>query len=564
MNQRIHSILVTAIIIALFTAATINAAAIVIDEPPNNLDPKTATSTHFLDGKSSAVIEETIASMSYGPRMQLAKKFGLDTIRGKKLNLDADGGKSSITVADRPVGTDPYGETDPSIAVKPNNANIIVAVSQQDSTGTCLVHFSLNHGETWSDKKNLPLTSGPNTYCYDPVVRYSPSSAKVYASYLEMKWDPYMGNYKYSVLVSTSITNGATWTAPVYALEGSPGYINYDSPRLDVHTFWPGVAALVYVTATKYHSGGTDIVFTRSTNAGLSWNAPLSLATTTGNPMIQGSRPIGGKATTVANGNVTVCWYNSGTDGGYYGDFSIRCRNSKNSGASFGSEVTAFDTSNYDASWGATLFETPYYLGPNSQYGSFWESMFPSIITTPDGVLHMVFTASVVDSSSSPSSSENGNIYYVKSSFPYTRWSRAMQLNDDGYGMAQGMPTITAKRTTGGSILTAFWEDHRNSQYENPGVYCGSYGYNCLYDIYYASTNPGWGPDPYGGYGSNPNHKVTDASSVSSAYGANRLDSSTSKVIADRFTHVIWTDRSTATYYYDYYSANVYSDQVVS
>lgn len=192
MEKKKLNLLVTALVIALFSAvAAVSAAAdednAVIDQDQiSNQIPDAVPLKPFLEGASPAEIEETIAKMSYVPSIYLAQKYGITTIRGKKVDLDrgvSKGAPSPRTLADRPVGADPMiAENEPSIAVKPNNSNIVVAASHSIPGTPCVAYYSLDHGETWSAKVNLPLPA--STYCSDPVVRWAPDSTRVYAAYM--------------------------------------------------------------------------------------------------------------------------------------------------------------------------------------------------------------------------------------------------------------------------------------------------------------------------------------------------------------------------------------------
>jgi hypothetical protein len=520
-----------------------------------------AVSEKFLDGKSNKEKEEIISKLSVGPLYYFAKLYGIDSIQGKKLNFETDGSGSpspKILFADRPVGTDPkLWENEPSIATKPNNANVVVAASHKYPYSTsptirCVAYRSSDGGETWSSSVQLPLLS--NTICSDPVVRWAPDSSKVYAAYMS-----YSGTNSY-VVVSKSIDNGATWSSPVIALTAPAGEL-MDKPWLDVHTFWNNLdtANKVYISATRFGSSTQSIVFTRSTNGASSFSPYSSLVTTNYNPTVQGSRPIGGKSFSSTSGDVLVCWYDSQGDGWLTGVFDIKCRTSTNYGSSFGSTTTAANDKAY---------ELEYYLaGPTDpsdiEYHRWWGGMFPSIIITYDGVAHIVFTADPIDAKDYWG--EAGDIFYTKAPRPYTTWtSSARERVNENTWQAQGYATITAKRVSGGSILTAFWEDHRNSPYLTPSNEdCGyglgqGKGYNCYYDIYMTSTSPG-GVD----WNANPSKRVTDASSMSEYFGfiGDYIDSSTSKISSDTTAHVVWTDKSDVTSVFNA-DDDIYADRV--
>lgn len=491
--------------------------------------------TPFLAGKSPQEIEDRISKMSGAPMFLLAEKHGIKTVKGKSIAQMAKSVPAPRAIQDRPVGVDPdKHENEPSIAVKPNNPNVVVVASHSfpNTPENCAVFRSTDKGETWSDRISLPLRFSTD-FCSDPVIRYVPNSSAVFVAYMSIRDDGSTAD----IMVSKSTNDGSTWGTPKIAIEGNDTTFP-DKPWLDVHTFatLTAASARLYVTATAFDSGGNDrIVLARSINSGTSFLAPQTLASTTSaGPVIQGSRPIGGKFSSSSSGTVLACWYNSNDDGWLNGSFSIRCKSSADNGVSFGPETIAANSANIGK------FELPFFLGPDSFYHRWWAGMFPSMIISKDNTAHLVFTADPVEGSDD---SEDGDIYYIRSlAPPYSSWSVPNKISDDTTNKAQGYPTITSKRIVGGSVLVANWEDHRNSPASGPipGIECGgdgTDGRNCIYDTFSAITNPA--------FLTHPNQRVTDASSVSDfIFLGDYIDSSTSRTTSDRTAHVVWTDRS--------------------
>lgn len=508
----------------------------------------------FLDGKTKDQVSNVIEKMSFKPSLDFAKKFGITKIHGKDITKMAS--KSTGTpksFMDVGVGTDPTQfQDEPSVAAKPNNTAIIIGASNDfggTSTGACAAYRSSDGGQTWI-KSFLPLKLAGDT-CSDPIVRWAPDSSKVYATYISYNLAAGTSN----IVVSKSFNNGVSWGSPVIAIPGSTSTFT-DKPWADVHTFVSNVNTnyRLYVTATLFNSDGSiNIGFTSSNNNASSFGTVKLLATSsTGTPVLQGSRPIGGKSTSSSAGDVLVCWYNSDTDGFLTGSFSNHCRDSTNYGSTFSPEITSFESSTYG------LFELPYYLGPSAQFHRWWGGMFPSMIVTGDGTAHMVFTADPVDPNANPATAEDGDVFYFTSVPPYTTWSPPTKLNDDYSGQAQGFPTITAKLLSNGYSLVASWEDHRNSPFSVPTGYdCGSNGnaLNCFYDTYSAQTNPSWS--------SSPNTKINDIQSLSDfIFVGDYIDSSTSRLNpTNNYAQVMWTDRRTKTTIFDDQS-NIYTDKV--
>ncbi len=507
----------------------------------------------FLSGQDKATQEEVLSEMSEKPMYLLAIANGITTIHGKSIALNSNNRPNTDTqspTADVPVGVDPnLQENEPSIAAKPDNAKVVVAASHTLPGPECSAYRSLDGGMTWTST-NLPVKKSDD-FCSDPVVRWAPDGSTVYAAYMSIRADFSTAD----IVVSKSLDKGATWKPPVVAISGSPGVIFPDKPWLDVHTAFngPNVNKMVYVTSTRFTSVGNDIAFARSVNGASSFEPKKILASSSGPfaPVLQGSRPIGGKPTSGTMGNVLVCWYNSGTDGFINGSFSIKCKSSTDYGQNFGTGITAMDTSTFGN------FEIPYWLGPFSQFHRWWGGMFPSITISSDGVARMVFTAAPVDNNANPGTGENGDIYYIESvAPPYDIWTGPFPMNTDaliltgppGDNRSQGYPTITVKQTSSGPITVVAWEDHRNSPTAPiPGIECGfggpgvDPGINCIYDTFYTKD-----------LGST-NVKLDTIRSVSDyLFIGDYIDSSASKVQADARAHVIWTDRRTKTSEFDY------------
>nr|BAJ49348.1 hypothetical protein HGMM_F01D06C15 [Candidatus Caldarchaeum subterraneum] len=476
------------------------------------------------------------------------------SLGGKTITLPSAQQLDFSLLSNQPVGVSGYSENEPSIAVRPNNPSFVVAAMHYYGTPNCASFRSADGGMTWTGPTPLPLPSPPTGYvvwCSDPVVRYSPDGSKVYAAYMAIFCDPDdCDNTIYShIVVSRSTNNGQSWGAPVIAIPGGSTRFP-DKPWLDVHRFFPGGTTnnRVYVTTTVFTDTGCQIEFTSSTNGGTSFAPSQVIASSDGcDPVVQGSRPIGGRAVSSSTGYVLVCWYNSEDDGWLVGKFDIRCRTSSDYGLNWGSEVAAVDD---------MYSELTYWLGPSCSYHRWAGGMFPSIMIGPDGVAHMVFTADLTrphpfdDGSGCDESGdedgdniddepgadeEAGDIFYVRSAGPpYTTWSRPHMVSDDYPGFAQGYPTVNVRVVDGVPIVFVAWMDHRVSSWT---------GYpNILYSIFASWTYPGrWG-------WWEPNVEISNVESMSDLWFiGDYIDSSTANT-GTPFVHVIWTDRSDKTH----------------
>ena len=463
------------------------------------------------------------------PMLMMADRLRVTEIRGKSIKTKQTpkrGGRGKrlgdVPVADHPTAD----ENEPAVATNPKAKKRLVAGYHFiTDIARCHARRSSDGGRTWSAPVVMPQLTGESE-CSDPVVAYSPDGSRVFYAYMDLKFFIFDSTVTtdFDILVSYSDDDGATWVGPFIALQGVQGVFDYDKP-------WIGTpddaSSYVYVTATRFDAAAPfacSIVFTRSVNKGSSYGPPQTLDASPGacgegaSPVVQGSRPAGGK-----RGSVLVAWYHSGTDGWLTGSFHIRTRHSADYGSSFGPVVDAVT----DAS------ETPFWKGPFNCYERWWGSMFPDVELDPKGGGHIAYTH---DPAAGNETAEVGDIRYVRSAgAPHTSWSAPRTVNDDGTVSAQGYVAIDIKSEgTGQSAKPhATWEDHRLPLEAAVGAECPFFPdvENLEYDIFY-STRRGstW----------SPNVRVSDRSSRSDfIFNGDYIDLTTTT--GGLFT--IWTDR---------------------
>jgi hypothetical protein len=457
----------------------------------------------------------------------VARELGVTEIRGKSLNQQgATAHNSPKRLVDVPIANTGFNEEQPALATSPKNKKLLVEgnlVFLGDVR--CEERHSSDGGMTWSAPFLMPQLSGDGQ-CANPVLVYAPDGRRVYYAYMDIKF----ATTDWDIVVSYSDNNGATWSEPVTALEGTPGTFFYDKPWIGTPDDDP---LILYVTATRFDlGGGCHIVFTRSTNGGTAYAEPQTLDSSPGcnrfTPsvqVVQGSRPSGGKF-----GNVVVAWYHSGLDGPQIGRFEIRIRHSADFGATFEPIVIAVDN----------FFETSMFKGPFMCYHLWWTSMFPDVEIDASGSAHIAYTYDPVAGSAT---AEEGDIRYVTSvGAPYTVWSAPVTVNDDGTASAQGYVAIdTQTAQTGQSAnVHATWMDDRLPP--PPGTFpqCGVDVENLYYDIFYSRKPPG--------EGWKPNNRISDTSSLSDfLFVGEYIDLSVDN--GSLFT--IWTDRRDKTDIFD-------------
>jgi hypothetical protein len=481
---------------------------------PRKIGARPPAGKPFLSDLAPAQVEDRISKLSGPEMLDFAQNMGLTSIKGKDITklYTSKTGRERALFSDRPVSnSDDMIEYAPSIAARPNNANTVVAAYWDILTHISYCRTSTDKGETWSDPKVLPaLVSGDNVF--NPIIRYAPNSAYLYAVYESRRADNSVNN----VVISRSTNNGISWSAPrVVFTSGdydNDGYTDWVSTAsLDVHYFAGTSTANTYVFVTctvLENDGGSRVLFRRSSTSASSFDATIWELWATDSPgFIGGAKAIGGRS-----GDVLVTAF--ATE--YYYEtsypFYIVSQSSTTNGASWANSIQSQEN----------FYQLPFYLGPNDSYGSWGrQGMFPQVAMTPSGTAYVAYTVDPVEGSAD---TEDGDICIMRIARPYSTWSRPENLTNN-VGGSQGYPVIGTKKTTNGTVVFVAYEDHSRSLIDNE-----------LYDIMLVYTGRG------GGY---VRTRVTDVSSTASTIHLfGRSDCSASAVATDNVVHVIWMDRA--------------------
>jgi hypothetical protein len=479
----------------------------------------------------NSALQAKLLYLSGMPMLIAADELGVESIEGKAIGEPGGsppGNANAKKLTDVGIGTDPVGhENEPSVAANPKDKKMLVAGSHFITAAAirCVAYRSSDGGNTWSAAISMPQLTA-TSQCSDPVIAYNADGSRVFYAYMDIK-----AGFDWDIVVNYSDDDGATWLpVPIIALDGNPAAFFYDKPWISTpqdESNW------VYVTATQFSliDGVPDnIAFTRSSDSGASYSAPILLDSGLFPVVVQGSRPEGGK-----NGEVIVAWYNSGPDGWLVGSFQIRTRLSTDNGASFaGINVAATDST-----------ELPFWLGPAAFYHRWWGGMFPDVELTPGGSAHILYTHDPVAGSANE---EDGDVRYVTSSAsPYTSWSTPATVNDDGLVRAQGYAALDVEGGGQASAVNAMWEDHRLSP-EVPIVFPNSS--NLYYDQFSSRKVPGVP-------GWMENIRVSDMSSiVDFVFIGDYVDLTSSNKLFG-----IWTDRRDKASIFDF-EDDVYGSEI--
>jgi len=277
---------------------------------------------------------------------------------------------------------------------------------------------STDSGNTFTD---LGALTSSNDDAGDPVLARDNTNGNIYMTTL---------SFNGSLLkMFRSIDNGLTFQPSVNALNN--GSASYDKEWVAVDNFGGPGQGNVYVVARDF--GSTNgIVFTKSTNGGLTFSAPVTVTTASG---VQGANIV-----VNADHSLSAFWYQTG---------SIQTRRSTDFGATFSAPVTV-----------STLVTT----GTNGDLGLtrsntvstvFRSNAFPSVQANPTvpGNIYLAFA-------DRGTGGDKANIRFTQSTDYGATWSAPVILNTDGTTRDQWQPSVRV--SPNGLRVAVSWYDRRN------------------------------------------------------------------------------------------------------
>lgn len=422
-------------------------------------------------------------------------------------------------------------QTEPSIAVNPNDPDHLVMGSIDYNFPNVTNYVSIDGGVTWEGPFRPSYLSEDVGSGGDAVVAFD-RDGNVYIIFISIGIEEFTVGIAAdqavvsSIALSKSEDGGRTWNEPVSAfrsgitknltpasdgrLEGDIAISFLDKPWLAIGPSHddPDVDA-IYVTMTEFTSrfpiifpfGGTFPFFgvpvletaikvVSSTDGGQTW----SDATTVGpvvrrifasggssdedldaetqdeklqdapsgaigtQRVLQGSQPAVG-----SDGSVYVTWLDSTDDDSMEGLAENYIARSDNGGETFGKPVRT------------SVFNEPGFL-PRNGFFRYWGSAFPQISVGPNDEVYIVYTAKPPDDPT-----DDGDIYFVRSTDRGQTWDRPVTLNGDDTDHLQFFPSIA---TSPNGTLHVMWGDFRDDRAQT------------RYQIYYTTSEDGgdtWG-----------------------------------------------------------------------
>lgn len=320
-----------------------------------------------------------------------------------------------------------------TIAINPTDASNLIA-----GANLRFFYYSTNSGQSWTQGQLPTGTWG------DPCVIFD-ADGKAYYAHLS---NPAAGYFIERLIVHRSTNGGRTW--------GDSVDVGYNPPKqqdkewLAVDMTGSPYYNTVYMAWTEFDSYGSAnpndssrILFSRSTNGGASWSAPLRLSDRGGNCIDSDSTVEGAVPAIGPNGEVYVSW--SGPSG-------IMFDRSTDGGVTFGQDV----------------FVTSHPGG--------WDFDVPGIYRC-NGL-----PVTACDISNSPyrghiyicwGDQRNGlddtDVFLIKSTDGGSTWGEVRRVNNDLTNRHQFFPWMTIDQTTG--VLWFVFYDRRNTTGNATDVY---------------------------------------------------------------------------------------------
>jgi hypothetical protein len=203
---------------------------------------------------------------------------------------------ADVTIVQLTDDADLDAET--SIAVNPTKPQNLVAGwidGRGESDQTCGYGVSFDGGLTWPIIDVVPGVQKDHGGTFDlgtdPSVAFD-KDGNAYFTCLGFHLFPPGTGSAGTILVSKSTDGGQTWGDPVVAMTGEDGGRGNSVDQFQDHQFLTAnpVNGTLYVTQTEFTAfGKPEILFTRSTDGGQSWSAPVRINTFDRNASFQDS-----------------------------------------------------------------------------------------------------------------------------------------------------------------------------------------------------------------------------------------------------------------------------------
>ncbi len=328
--------------------------------------------------------------------------------------------------------------SEPSIAVNPNNPEEVTGVYQTWASAA----YSGDAGKSWSDPVSIMLKSYRVTG--DVSVTYDNKGHAVMCciAFDKLGTPDYWGHRatRNGIFVKRSLDGGRTWESadiPVDSQATKPGIPFEDKPYIVADNTNGKYAGSLYVGWTEWRLTESVILFSRSTDGGLTWSSPIDISDVHGLPRDDNGSVEGFDGTVTPDGVLHVVW----TNGNH-----IVCKSSSDGGITFGKDREVIRTA-------PSFFKPAYVYRANG---------FPQIASDAKGGLYITWA-----------DYRNGDIdvFESRSEDGGTTWSPAVRVNDDPLhdGADQFMQWLAVDQKTG-AVNVIFYDRRADSLNDKASV----------------------------------------------------------------------------------------------
>jgi hypothetical protein len=318
-----------------------------------------------------------------------------------------------------------------SICINPKNTNQIVGGANLNN-----VYHSTDGGLTWSSEL---LTDPLNGVWGDPII-FTDTTGNFFYSHLSNP--PQNGSWVDRIVFTKSTDGGITWWDEGTAT-GKNGAKVQDKEGVIVNQ----ETNEIYVTWTQFDAYGSSntldssyIMFSKSTDIGLTWSTPLRISKNAGNCEDDDLTVEGAIPTIGPNGEIYVVW--TGANG------FVMNKSLDNGATWLEEEVSVIDM---PGGWN-------YNIGGLQRCNG-----LPQLVTDlSGGANHGTMYLNWTDQRNG---SNDTDVWMIKSSDGGNTWSTLKRVNDDAVGKQQFLTWMTCDQTNGN--LHFVFYDRRNYEFSN-------------------------------------------------------------------------------------------------
>ncbi len=204
---------------------------------------------------------------------------------------------------------EPGSFTEPSIAVNPNNPEQVVAVFQDNAHAS----YSQDAGQSWKSAEGVAAANYKVSGDVSTTFDKQGHAFICYIAFDKLGTFNYWGHgaTRNGILVRRSLDGGATWEKndlPVAEQPTQPGIPFEDKPYIVADTTNSRYAGNLYIGWTRWSLTDSKMLFSRSTDDGKTWSAPIEIDRTPGLPRDDNGAAEGFDAAVGPDGRIYAIW----------------------------------------------------------------------------------------------------------------------------------------------------------------------------------------------------------------------------------------------------------------